>query len=306
MIFFTMKLVHLISSERIFLNLEAKNLRDAIRVLVPLIAPEKPAKTNFSLTNEVLEREGLASTIVGLGFAIPHARSGEVDELTIGVGVFPNGLEDKTPDGQPVKVVFLILEPKRITELYFKTLTKLAKLAKIPEILKNLALSQNPEQFLSVIEATKIEITERLVAADIAVFTEPVHPMMTLKQVADIFFLKKGIQTLPVVDDADNVIGVVRCSDLLQAAIPEYARMIGYMPFLSEFEPFDRFLIEENTLKVYTVMSEDYPETEETASIFEVMSLLLYRKENALVLTRNGAYRGMVSLRDIITKVMRT
>jgi hypothetical protein len=36
------------------------------------------------------------------------------------------------------------------------------------------------------------------------------------------------------------------------------------------------------------------------------MTLLLHKKENALVLTRNGFYRGMVSLRDIITKVMRT
>ncbi len=301
-----MKLVHLITPERVFLNLDAKTLRDAIRVLVPLVVPEKSAESRRCLITEVFEREGLASTIVGLGFAMPHARSGEVDELTIGVGVFPNGLEDKTPDGQPVKVVFLILEPKRITELYFKTLTGLARLGKTSNILQKLLASQTPEQFLSVIEETKIEITEKLVASDIAVFTEPVHPDMTLKHVADIFFKNKGIYMLPVVDSADNVIGVVRCSDLLQAAIPEYARMIGPLPFLSEFEPFDRFLSDENTLKVHTVMSEDYPEAEETASIIEVMTLLLHRKENALVLTRKGFYRGMVSLRDIITKVMRT
>jgi mannitol/fructose-specific phosphotransferase system IIA component (Ntr-type) len=301
-----MKLVHLILPERVFLNLEAKNLNEAIRALVPLVVPEKPAESKGCLICDVIEREGLASTMIGRGFAIPHARSEEVDELTIGVGVFPNGLEDKTPDGLPVSVVFLILEPKRITEFALKVLAGLAKMGNISNILQKLSASQNPEQFLAIIGETKTEITEKLVASDIAVFTEPILITKTLKQVADIFFKNKGIYTIPVVDGADYVLGVVRCSDLLQAAIPEYARMIGPLPFLSDFEPFDHFLTDENTLKVHSVMSEDYPEVEENASIIEVMTLLLHRKENALVLTRKGLYRGMVSLRDIITKVVRT
>ncbi|TET22432.1 MAG: CBS domain-containing protein [Candidatus Stahlbacteria bacterium] len=128
---------------------------------------------------------------------------------------------------------------------------------------------------------------------------------MSVKQVADLFFRNETL-TLPVVDAEEKVVGVVRCVDLLGAAMPEYARMIGGLRFLSEFEPFDRFLHDEDRMPVDSVLTKDYIKVEEDASIVEVTSLLLHHKENALVVTKEGNYLGMVSLRDIITKVMRT
>jgi len=156
-----------------------------------------------------------------------------------------------------------------------------------------------------VIRETDLVVTERLCAGDIARSVEPVLLGMTLKQVADLFF-RNDILTLPVLDSEERVVGVVRCSDLLRAAMPEYARMIGDLRFLSEFEPFDRFLHEEDKMSVDSVMDSDFISVEETASIVEVTSLLLHHTENALVVNKEGSYLGMVSIRDIITKVMRT
>ncbi len=299
------KLVHLIQPNRVFLNLEAKNLEEAIRLLVPLVVRDKPQVDQMRLIDEVLGRERLVSTIVGRGFALPHARSDEVSELTIGVGIFPEGLENPTPDGEPVKAVFLLLEPKRVSKLYLKTLGVLARLARMEGILSKLVSAKDSDQFIETIKETDLVVTERLCAGDIARSTEPAYLGMTLKQVADLFF-RNDILTLPVLNTAEKVVGVVRCSDLLHAAMPEYARMIGGLRFLSEFEPFDRFLHEEDRMPVDSVMTKDYIEVEETASIVEVTSLLLHHKENAMVVTKEGSYLGMVSLRDIITKVMRT
>lgn len=300
-----MKLVHLLQPERVFLNLKAANLEDAIRLLVPMVQKECTAEGKKCLTNEVLERERLVSTIVGRGFALPHARSEEVSELTVGLGVFPEGLDEPTPDNQSVKIVFLLLEPKRVSKLYLKTLGVLARLAMIEGIVDKLVAAGTPQELIEVIASTDLVVTERLTAGDISRRVEAVRIGMNLKQVADTFF-KNDILTLPVLDEKDKVVGIVRCSDLLQAALPEYARMIGGLRFLSEFEPFDRFLHEEDKVPVDSVMDSEYIEVEEDASIVEVTSLLLHHTENALVVNKEGNYLGMVSLRDIITKVMRT
>lgn len=300
-----MKLVHLIEPSRVFLNLAAADIEEAIRQLVPRVQTECSSEGQKCLTGEVLERERLVSTIVGHGFALPHARSDEVSELMVGLGIFPDGLEDLTPDSEPVKVVFLLLEPKRVSKLYLKTLGVLARLALTRGITDKLVAASTVDEVIEVIRETNLMVTERLTAGDIARRIEPVKMSMNLKQVADLFFRHPAL-TLPVLDDGDKVVGIVRCSDLLGAAMPEYTRMIGSLSFLSEFEPFDRFLHEEDKMSVETVMDKKFITVAEDAAIVEVTSLLLHHRENALVVTKEGSYLGMVSMRDIITKVMRT
>jgi mannitol/fructose-specific phosphotransferase system IIA component (Ntr-type) len=300
-----MKLIHLIQPYRVFRNLKAKNLEEAIRTLVPLVQKDCNPEGKRCLTDEVLERERLVSTIVGHGFALPHARSDEVSELTIGLGIFSDGLSDLTPDDAPLKIVFLLLEPKRVSKLYLKTLGVLARLAGMKGIVEKLSSATTTQDVMAIIQATDLVVTERLGAGDISRRVEPVKLGMNLKQVADLFF-RNDILTLPVLDEEDKVVGIVRCSDLLQAAMPEYTRMIGGLSFLSEFEPFDRFLHEEDKMPIDSVMDTNFIQLEEDASIVEVTSLLLHHKENAVVVTKEGLYLGMVSSRSVITKVMRT
>lgn len=299
-----MKLYHLIEPDKIFLELKARDLEEAIREMVPLVQTSCSAEGRRCLTDEVLEREQLVSTIVGRGVALPHTRSEEVSELTVGLGIFPKGLSDPTPDDVPVKLVFLLLERKKVSKLYLKTLGVLARLAMMERATHKLASASSVQEAVEIIKETGLEVTERLSAGDIARRIEPLRLGMNLKKVADTFF-RNDILTLPVLDK-EKVVGVVRCSDLLGAAMPEYARMIGGLRFLSEFEPFDRFLHEEDKMPVDSVMSTDYLEVEEEASIVEITSLLLHHHENALVVVKEGRYLGMVSVRDIITKVMRT
>ncbi|MBD3284980.1 CBS domain-containing protein [candidate division WOR-3 bacterium] len=300
-----MKLVHLLEPSRVFPQMKAMNLEEAIRMLVPRVQKDCSTEGRKCLIEEVLDRERLSSTIVGHGFALPHARSDEVSELTIGLGVFPGGLDEPTPDNKPLKIVFLLLEPKRVSKLYLKTLGVLARLAHTEGIVDSLSSAKTSQEIIDVIAETGLTVTERLTAGDIARRVEPVRQGMTLKQVADLFF-RNDILTLPVVDNNEEAVGVVRCSDLLGSAMPEYTKMIGDLGFLSEFEPFDRFLHEEDKMLVDSIVCDDFIEVDEAASIVEITSLLLHHEENALVVTKEGNYLGMVSIRYIITKVMRT
>lgn len=300
-----MKLIHLIRPERVFCGLKATNLSEAIRLLVPRVLADRSEQSQKAIIDEVLEREKLVSTIVGRGIALPHARSNEISELVVGIGIFPDGLGDHTPDGEPLRIIFLLLEQKKVSKLYLKTLGVLARLALSEEIHVELASASSPSEVLNAIKKTNLLVTERLYAGDIARRVETLREDMNLKEAADLFFRNETL-TLPVLDAENEVVGILRCYDLLQAAMPEYVRMIGDLRFISEFEPFDRFLQEEDKMPVSSVMVRDFAAADDSASIIEITSVLLHRSENALVVTKEGKYFGVVSLRDIITKVMRT
>ncbi|NLI97493.1 PTS transporter subunit EIIA [bacterium] len=300
-----MKLIHLIRPERVFCGLKATNLSEAIRLLVPRVLADRSEQSQKAIIDEVLEREKLVSTIAGRGIALPHARSNEISELVVGIGIFPDGLGDHTPDGEPLRIIFLLLEQKKVSKLYLKTLGVLARLALSEEIHVELASASSPSEVLNAIKKTNLLVTERLYAGDIARRVETLREDMNLKEAADLFFRNETL-TLPVLDAENEVVGILRCYDLLQAAMPEYARMIGDLRFISEFEPFDRFLQEEDKMPVSSVMVRDFAAADDSASIIEITSVLLHRSENALVVTKEGKYFGVVSLRDIITKVMRT
>ena len=59
-------------------------------------------------------------------------------------------------------------------------------------------------------------------------------------------------------------------------------------------------------VQVEKVVDKNFIRVDENASVVEVTSLLLHHNENAVVVTKEGRYLGMLSSRYIITKVMRT
>jgi len=87
------------------------------------------------LLSDVLERERMASTGLGHGFAIPHPREpqGElIDEAVVSV-VFPDvPLDWAALDGEPVHAVFLLLSPS--APVHLQILSRVARSLRSPEL----------------------------------------------------------------------------------------------------------------------------------------------------------------------------
>ncbi len=87
------------------------------------------------LFDAVLERERMASTGLGHGFAIPHPREpqGElIDEAVVSV-VFPDlPLDWASVDGEPVHAVFLLLSPS--ASVHLQILSRVARSLRSPEL----------------------------------------------------------------------------------------------------------------------------------------------------------------------------
>ena len=80
----------------------------------------------------VLEREGVMSTGIGRGVAIPHAKTDSVKGLMAAVGISLEPLPFDSIDGKPVTLFFLIVSDSRTTSPHIKALSLISRVLNDP------------------------------------------------------------------------------------------------------------------------------------------------------------------------------
>jgi len=97
-------------------------------------------------------REGIESTAIGEGVAIPHGRSETVKRLAVGFGGSKEGVEFNSLDGKPVHIIFMIAAPLAAKKEYLQTVARIARLLKIKVLKQGLLQAQSVEDVLKVVE----------------------------------------------------------------------------------------------------------------------------------------------------------
>jgi PTS system nitrogen regulatory IIA component len=107
---------------------------EAIEIAVRAL-PDLEDQARRHLLSEVLERERMASTGLGHGFALPHPRKppGELIDRAMVSVVFPDEpLDWAALDGEPVHTVFLLLSPS--APVHLQILSGVARSLRTPEL----------------------------------------------------------------------------------------------------------------------------------------------------------------------------
>jgi mannitol/fructose-specific phosphotransferase system IIA component (Ntr-type) len=105
-----MRLIDHLSPSRV-VRLESTTKKDVLRELVAAAASSKEVRDERGLLEAIYEREGILSTGIGLGIAVPHAKIETVDDFVVCVGVSPAGVDFDALDQSPAHVVVLIAAP---------------------------------------------------------------------------------------------------------------------------------------------------------------------------------------------------
>jgi mannitol/fructose-specific phosphotransferase system IIA component (Ntr-type) len=146
-----MRLRDFLAPDAIRLDLDASTREDVLRQLVALLrVPQGDAET---ILRVLLRREGIGSTGVGRGIAIPHCRSLMVETVRLAFGRHPTGLDYAAIDGGPVHHFFLILAPPlEVSNLYLPILGRIAQFAKDADVPERLAQLQTPDDLLALLD----------------------------------------------------------------------------------------------------------------------------------------------------------
>jgi len=128
---------------------------EALLELIDLLeqnGAEGTVKDLEGLKKEIFYREQIMSTGIGQGIGIPHVRFSGVSEPQVLVGVKPEGFDDyESLDGEPVKMVFMILVGENHHKEYLRILSLLVHRLKEDEFRSSLASAENSEAVYSIL-----------------------------------------------------------------------------------------------------------------------------------------------------------
>ncbi|MCA9037357.1 MAG: cation:proton antiporter [Planctomycetaceae bacterium] len=124
------RVLDFLSEHNITVNLAGPSKEEAVRQLVSLaVSVNKLSVDTETIVQDVMKAEGVVSTCVGEGLALPHARLDEGTHVVGAMGISHKGLNLDTPDGRPVHCMVLILTPKTMPERHLQVLSALAFIA---------------------------------------------------------------------------------------------------------------------------------------------------------------------------------
>jgi PTS system nitrogen regulatory IIA component len=121
-----------------------------LRELVEALANGDQVRVE-DLLQAVEEREQVLSTGIGHGVAIPHGRSGRLADLRIAAGVAREPIEFGSLDGEPVRLVFLLVAPESEAGVHVKALSRITRLVRQPLVRERLMRASNGEEFVRIL-----------------------------------------------------------------------------------------------------------------------------------------------------------
>lgn len=119
-------LASILDPDCIELNLKSSTKEGVIGELVNLFEAKGLIHKRDEVIKEIMERESVISTGMENGFAIPHARTGDVDHVQIAIGIKKEGIDFDSIDKMPAKVIILLLSSEKTNDPHIQVLASLS------------------------------------------------------------------------------------------------------------------------------------------------------------------------------------
>lgn len=296
-----------ILNPNLILNLDVEGGRQAI---YEAIASKMIAKTGLELKPEELaEQMSHREDSVMIpydGVALPHLRLHQIEDLYVSVAILKEPVTLKEHDTAPCRIVIMSLISENTSDTYLKMLTAFARYLDIPENFEKISKCSSAEEVLAHLDKDDIHLKKDITAEDIMSHnTEPVTPETPLQEALD-RFVRDRTARLPVVDANGIFIGMIEAAEVIHRSIPEYLFMMKHVDFLSNFEPFNKIFNEEYTQTVKDYITPAKKTILPSASLIQfTISLVRGEAQAIVVVDENKKYQGMISIEDIMSKILR-
>lgn len=106
-----------------------------------------------AVTRAFVERERLATTGVGEGIAIPHAKIEGLTQNKIAIGISRMGIDFDAIDDKTVRIFVALGAPLNSSGEHLRLLAQISRLLKDPEIRNRLIAADTPEALISIIRS---------------------------------------------------------------------------------------------------------------------------------------------------------
>ncbi|MEG1483482.1 PTS sugar transporter subunit IIA [Clostridium sp.] len=145
-----MKLNELIKESTIRLNVTATDKNAVIDEMIDILENDGVIRDRNKFKEDILKREALSNTGIGFEIAIPHAKSIEVKEPRIAVGILKDSIDYGSIDGKNIVMIFMIAVNDDQNDLHLKALANLSRKLIHEEFRNDLLNATSKEEILEL------------------------------------------------------------------------------------------------------------------------------------------------------------
>ena len=305
-----MKLSSYLSEDKIISNLKGETFEELItNLLKELAKTNKQVKVEQEIMKRaILKRESEASTYIGNGVAIPHARLEYFDDIIVSIA-FPEKhvtMKNVMGEEEPVDFIVLIVADVLKNKNILKIMSGISRLClKNKDVFKEILKYKSPEKTIEILNKMKIEIDHNITAEDL--FTTSILPAKennTLEDIAKRIIMDR-VSGIPVVDNHNNFLGEITERELISFGMPKHTTILNDFSFLTVGEPFENYLVNEKITTIKDLYrTEGIITIDKDASLMEISYIFMNKGVTRIYVLENNKYVGLIFRSDIIKKIL--
>ncbi|MGQ0562118.1 MAG: CBS domain-containing protein [Gemmatimonadota bacterium] len=277
--------------EHIFVPLEARTFRAAVAQMVGSLVQLGAVRDVRGLEQALASARGRDVVAIGREVALPHFRTDTVDRLLVSLGVAPQPLDpgDSALESWP-RVIALVIAPPEAAPLYLQTVAALARFFEDDDVVRRLIAAKSAADVTRLPGFAEVKIKPQLTVRDLMLHeVMTASPQMSARAAVGLMIGKRQ-RALPVVDDKQEVLGIVTEWDVMRALVPHIPRVVEAGEEIED--PPVREIMTRSVLCV-----------PEEMGLEEAVNLMINKKVEQCPVVRDSLLVGMLTRSDIIRKL---
>ncbi len=153
-----MKICGLLTEDHIFLDLKPGDKREILEEFVSGLKKRGLITEEKVILGELLKREGLGSTGLEKGIAVPHALTDKIKKPLLALALIRKGMDFEAADQRLTYVILLLLGTKDNPGYQLKVLAHICRLVKETRVVEKIKKAKSPSDICSIFEEEEVKI----------------------------------------------------------------------------------------------------------------------------------------------------
>ena len=294
-----MRLADFLSPRRVVVPLPAATLEEGIRILLGACVADGRVGDAVRLDQAVRESWPEDTMTLGPHAWLPHFLTDAVPALVVALGIAeaPIAGGERGPDGHEgpdPRMILLIVAPPRDTATYLQTVAAFARALARPEVAQALLGAGSAAEALALPALRGVELEGQLLVRDVMrAEVVALRPDDSLEEAARLL-QEHGVDALPVVGQAGQVVGILSNRELLRLLVPAYVQRVTAGGPTAD----------SRTARVRDAMARSVLCVSEDQSLADAANLLATKDVERAPVVKDGVLRGFVTRADLVRRLL--
>ncbi|MEK0290093.1 fructose-specific PTS transporter subunit EIIC [Caldifermentibacillus hisashii] len=156
-----MKVTELLRKDIMLMDLQSTTKNEVIDEMIASLEKHHVINNADQFKEAILKREEQATTGLGNGIAMPHAKTAAINEATVLFAKSNKGVDYESLDGEPTYLFFMIAVPDGLYDTHLQALAALSRSLLDEKFIEGLKSAKTPDEVVNIFRKREEESEEK-------------------------------------------------------------------------------------------------------------------------------------------------